>query len=72
MTTIDKLEPNIEKLTERIRSLNFTFKDAELQQEAENARDEAIELLESYLELATQDWEQSGSAESSSEEDETS
>ena len=55
--TIDKLEPRVEKLTEQIRNLNFQFKDADLQQEAEKSKDEAIELLEGWLELATQDWE---------------
>lgn len=55
--TIDKLEPRVEKLTEQIRNLNFQFKDADLQQEAEKSKDEAIELLEDWLDLATQDWE---------------
>ena len=57
MMTTDRLEQKIEKLSEQVRSLSFQFKDGELQQEAENARDEIIELLESYMELATQDWE---------------
>lgn len=57
MITLGKLEEKIEKLTERLRTLNFDFKNAELQKEAEDGRDEAIDLLENYLELATQDWE---------------
>lgn len=57
MMTIDRVEQTIEKLTERIRSLSFDFVDDDLRSEAENVRDEAIEHLEAYLELVTQDWE---------------
>ena len=69
MITIDKLEQKIEKLTEQIRNLSFPFKDTELQKEAEDARDETIDLLESYLELATQDWEEQEGKESEREEE---
>lgn len=55
--TIDKLESQVEKLTERVRLLSYPFADAELQKEADDARDEIVDLLENYLELATQDWE---------------
>ena len=53
---------------EQVRSLSFPFKDEELQQEAENARNEIIELLESYIELATQDWESRSETETKEEE----
>ena len=68
MMTIDRLEQKVEKLMEQVRSLSFPFKDEELQQEAENARDEIIELLESYIELATQDWESRSETETEEEE----
>jgi hypothetical protein len=58
MITIDKLEQKIEKLMEQVRSLSFAFKNPDLQKDAEDARDEAVDLLESYCELATQDWEE--------------
>jgi len=57
MMTIDKLEPILDKMTERLRNLSFSFYDADLGKEADDARDEAIAALESYLELAVQDWE---------------
>ena len=68
MTTIDTLEPKVEKLIERIRSLNFTFHDSELQQSADNSKEEIIELLEGWIELATEDWENRPQTEQADEE----
>lgn len=57
MMSIDRLETNIEKTTERIRNLAFQFHDSSAETEAENAKNEAVASLENYLELASQDWE---------------
>ncbi len=54
---IDKLETVIDKLTEKVRVLSFSFHDPDLASEAESARDAAVEALETYLELAGEDWE---------------
>jgi hypothetical protein len=67
--TIDKLEPIIEKLTERIRNLSFPFKDSTIEHEADEAKNEIIELLEQYLELAGQDWEQRNESGNTEEEE---
>jgi hypothetical protein len=71
MITIDKLEPIIEKVNERLRGLNFVFHDKEIGKEAEDAKDEAIAALENYLELATQDWENRPDTDKEDGEDET-
>lgn len=68
MMTIDKLEPTLEKMTERLRNLSFSFYDADLGKEADDARDEAIAAIESYLELAVQDWEDRPDADDKDEE----
>jgi|WetSurMetagenome_2_1015567.scaffolds.fasta_scaffold1194899_2 hypothetical protein len=57
MITIDKLENNIEKLTEKIKGLTFPFNDPGLESDAEKLRDAAVEALEDFLELANTDWE---------------
>lgn len=58
MITIDKLEAQTEKLLEKIRSLSYTFQDSSLETEADAAKEEAIASLESFLELAQQDWDE--------------
>lgn len=55
--TIDKLETKMEKLVEQVRSLNFSFHDSGLENDADNAKNEVIALLEGFQELAAQDWE---------------
>jgi hypothetical protein len=67
MITIDKLETQTEKLLEKIRSLTFQFQDSSLESEADTAKEEAIASLESFLELATQDWDERPQAESEPE-----
>ena len=57
MITIDKLETRVEKYVEKIRELNFVFKDSVMEQDADEAKNEAIAALESYLDLAQQDWD---------------
>ena len=57
MTDIDKLEEKIDKLVEQIRDIAFPFEDDKNAEDAEASRDEAISLLENYLDLANQDWE---------------
>lgn len=52
------IENRIEKLTEKIRELDFKFEDAALQKEADEAKEEAISLLESYIDLKDTDLEQ--------------
>lgn len=69
MMTIDKLEERTEKIVEQVRSLSFQFANAELQKEAEDARDEAIDLLESFLELASQDWDERPQTSTDTEDD---
>jgi hypothetical protein len=58
MTTIDKLEPRIEKMVEKVRELSFVFKNKDIENEAEESRNEAIASLENFLELAQQDWDE--------------
>lgn len=69
--TIDRLEAQIEKLTERIRNLNFDFKDPEIQKEAEDSKEEMIDLLENFGELASQDWENRPESERDEDADES-
>ena len=71
MMTIDRLETQIEKLVERIRNLHFEFSNPELQKEAEDSKEEIIDLLEGYGELATEDWENRPESEDDGEEDES-
>jgi hypothetical protein len=49
MISIDKLETNTEKLIEKVKALSFQFKDPQLSQEAETAKEEAIASLEAFL-----------------------
>ena len=57
MTTLTQLEPKIESLSEKIRNLNYKFKDDELEKEAEESKNDIIALLENYQDLATRDAE---------------
>ena len=57
--TIDKLETQIEKLIEKAKTLHFPFKNGELEKEADEDKEAIIASLESFLELASKDWEES-------------
>lgn len=54
---LNKLEQKVEKLTDQIKALNFEFKNIELGREAEDIIEDIADLLEGYLELATEDVE---------------
>lgn len=68
MTTIDKLEPRIEKMVEKVRELSFVFKNKDIENEAEESKNEAIAALENYLELASQDWDERPQSETDNDE----
>lgn len=53
-----------------MRNLNFQFRDSDLEKEANEAKEEACNVMENYLELAAQDWEQRPQAEDDDDEDE--
>jgi hypothetical protein len=67
MTDIDKLADKIESLSEKIKALKHKFTDEALEQDAEEAKDNAISELENWLEIATQDVEASEGEESDEE-----
>lgn len=56
---IDTFGDKVESVIERVKKLNYKFRDESLKADADKAKEEAVELLEQYLELATEDNENS-------------
>jgi hypothetical protein len=57
MTTLSQLEHKIESLSEKVKNLNYKFKDEDLEREGNETISEISSLLENYLDLATRDSE---------------
>lgn len=57
MTDIDKFSEKTENLIEKIKNLGYKFQDEQLEKDANDAKEEAVAALESYLEAVTQDFE---------------
>ncbi len=54
---LDQTAHQVEKIIEKIKSLNHKFSNSVLEGDAESERDAAIDSLESFLELCTEDSE---------------
>ena len=69
MITIDKLESKIEKFIDKLKALDYPFIDDSISSEAERAKEDAIQALEAFLELAQTDVETSAETKPAEEED---
>lgn len=58
MMTPNKIEEKAEKLIDRIRELNFQFKNSSIESEADETKNEAIGALEYFMDLVNQDWDE--------------
>lgn len=57
MINIDKFADKIESIIEKIKNLKYEFSNEDLGQEASQLKEECVTNLESFLELATEDFE---------------
>lgn len=55
----ERLGLRVDAINERIRKTTFNFSDEDTAKEAEQLKEEAIAMLEEYVELALKDNEQS-------------
>jgi hypothetical protein len=52
---VDKIAEKVEKLNEKINSLNYPFVDMDIQAEAIESLDKAVAELENYVDLVMRD-----------------
>jgi hypothetical protein len=60
----ERLGLRVDGINERIKKLSFNFADEDTAKEAEQLKEEAIAMLDEYVELALKDNEQSPDTES--------
>jgi hypothetical protein len=57
MADIDQIGNKVEGLIEKVKNLKYKFSDEQNESDANDAKEEAVAALESWLEIVTTDYE---------------